>query len=169
MSFKDMLSKYGITSLYHFTDKSNLESIEKYGIESLKNIFQKGIQVSRFGAESLSHTLDRQRGLDKYVHLAFTNDHPMYYVAKKRGSILEPVWLEIDISVLYDYRTLFCDKVANKTNSHLFGADTVSKHINFADMFYGKTFDEKKEAKKAEILVFDKIQTNMIKGVTYGK
>ncbi len=169
MSIKSTLSKYSITSVFHFTDKSNLKSIEKYGLQSLKNIFQRGIEVSRFGAESMSHELDRQRGLDKYVHLAFTNDHPMYYVAKNRGNIINPIWLEIDISVLFDYKTLFCDRVANQTNSNLFKAESVSQNINFSDMFYGGTFEAKKEARKAEILIFDKIETNLIKGITYGK
>lgn len=39
MSIKETLENYGITSIYHFTDKANLETIEEYGLQSLKNIF----------------------------------------------------------------------------------------------------------------------------------
>ena len=169
MSIVSSLSKYGITSVYHFTDESNLKSIEKYGIQSLKNIAKYGINVSRFGAENLSHILDMQKGLDRYVHLAFVDDHPMYYVAKSRGSIIRPVWLEIDISILNNHKTRFCDKVANQTNANIFYLDRVLKNIDFANMVHGNSFEARKEARKAEILAYDHIDISMIKGVYYGK
>ena len=39
MTIQETLSKYEIHSIYHFTDKSNLKSIEEHSIQSLKNIF----------------------------------------------------------------------------------------------------------------------------------
>ena len=85
MTLKKILASYGITSVYHFTDKANLESIKTYGIQSLQNIIQNDIDVQRFGADSLSHTLDAYKGLDRYVHLSFIKDHPMYHIAKKEA------------------------------------------------------------------------------------
>lgn len=169
MDVKAALSQYGIKSVYHFTDKANLPTIQRYGIQSLKNIFNLNIPVQHFGAEELSHMLDERRGLDKYVHLSFVQDHPMYHVAKARGNIIDPIWIELDISVLLEQKTLFCDKVANKTNSHLFDVNGVMKFIDFDSLVYSKDFNTKKEARKAEILVHDFIGADKIKGIHYGK
>lgn len=169
MDLKQALSQYGIKSVYHFTDRANLPSIQKYGIQSLKNIFELDIPVKHFGAEELSHTLDARRGFDKYVHLSFVQDHPMYYAAKARGNIKDPIWIELDISVLLDKKTLFCDKVANKTNANLFDANGVMKFIDFDSLVYAKDFNTRKEARKAEILVHDSISTDKIKGIYNGK
>jgi len=45
MSIRETLSSYRIESIYHFTDKANLYSIEKYGIQSLFNIDTKQIHI----------------------------------------------------------------------------------------------------------------------------
>ena len=169
MSIKDILLSYGITSIYHFTDKSNLSSIEKYGIQSLKNIITKNISVNRFGADTLSHNLDKYKGLDKYVHLSFIKDHPMYYVAKERGSIIEPVWIELDISVLFKTNTLFSDSIANRNNANIFKLDEIFNFIDFKTMLHSNDFYLKKEARKAEIMAYESISLNKILGVTYGK
>lgn len=168
MSIKETLIKYGIESVYHFTDEANLQTIEKYGIQSLKNILNLHITVKHFGAEELSHILDTRRGLDKYVHLSFIRDHPMYYVAKTRGNIIKPIWIEIDSSVLYDKYTLFCDKVANQNDANIFSLDKVEHNIDFETMIYSSDFQKRKEARKAEIMAYDSISINKIKGVTYG-
>ncbi|WP_162984593.1 DarT ssDNA thymidine ADP-ribosyltransferase family protein [Poseidonibacter antarcticus] len=168
MSIRETLSNYGINSIYHFTDESNLRSIEEYGIQSLSNIIKQSIDVSRFGAESLSHTLDIRRGLDKYVHLSFIKDHPMYHTAKKRNSIIKPVWIELDVSILFDEDTIFCDKVANQNNSNLFKLNNILEFIDFQTLVYEKDFWTRIEARKAEIMALNNIQTNKIKGITYG-
>jgi hypothetical protein len=93
----------------------------------------------------------------------------MYHVAKARGNIIDPIWIELDISVLLEQKTLFCDKVANQTNSHLFDVKGVLKFIDFDSLVYSKDFNTKKEARKAEILVHDFIGTDKIKGIHYGK
>ena len=169
MSIQETLEQYGITSLYHFTDRSNLKSIKKYGLQSLENIAQNNISVSRFGANRLSHSLDRVMGLDKFVHLSFIKDHPMYHVAKYRGSIVDPVWLEIDISVLFKKKTLICDTLANGYNANIFDVNRISDFINLDAMVYSREFNIRKEARKAEILVSNKIKIDKIIGVHSGK
>jgi len=169
MNIKKRLEKFGITSVYHFTDESNLESIEKFGIQSLYNIEQQNIDVSRFGANELSHDLDVRSGLDRYVHLSFIKDHPMYHNAKSRGSILKPVWLELDISILFEDETLFCDEVANSSRAVLFRVDNILNSINFNGMINERDFWIKKEIRKAEILAYNNVSTDKILGVTYGK
>ena len=93
----------------------------------------------------------------------------MYHVAKARGNIIDPIWIELDISVLLEQKTLFCDKVANQTNSNLFDANGVMKFINFDSLVYAKDFNTRKEARKAEILVHDFIGADKIKGIYNGK
>lgn len=168
MGIKETLANLGITSIYHFTDSANLDTIDQYGIQSLKNIIDKSIPVKHFGAEELSHNLDKRKGLDSYVHLSFIKDHPMYYVAKRRGNLIDPVWIELDISILYENSTLFCDKVANANGASLFGIDKVLQRVDFDKLLFERDFDIRKEARKAEILVHNSIPTKFIKGVTYG-
>ena len=160
------LNSNRIKSFWHFTDVSNLETIKKYGIQSLKNIKELKITVNRFGANELSHDLDIKRGLDKFVHLSFISDHPMYHIAKKEGRISNPIWIEIDINILYYKECYFCPIVANDTNARFYSFEEIEK-INFDRMFYGD-FESKKEARKAEILVRDSIEKDFIKGIYYG-
>ena len=174
MSIKETLENYGITSIYHFTDEANLQTIEKYGLQSLKNILKLDIDVKHFGAEELSHILDERRGLDKYVHLSFIKDHPMYYVARSRGNLINPVWIELDSSILYEESTLFCDKVANQNQSDIFRIENVLEKINFEILtdnrfLSGDEWKLRKEIRKAEIMALNTISTDKIKGITYGK
>lgn len=169
MKVKDLLDQHGITSIYHFTDHANLESIKKFGIQSLRSIDVKNIPVVCYGAESLSHYLDRKYGLDKFVHLAFIKDHPMYHVAKQRGTTINPVWIEVDISVLFKSETLFCNQIANQNNAYLFSLPNIVDCIDFPTMLYSNDFYSRKEARKAEILVLESIEPNLIKGISYGK
>lgn len=173
MSIRKTLENYGITSVYHFTDAANLNTIEKYGLQSLKNILSKNIDVKYFGAEELSHNLDQRKGLDKYVHLSFIKDHPMYYVAKNRGNLQRPVWIELDASILYENTTLFCDGVANQSNAYIFKINNVFKYIDFKMLtlegyLSRDRWQERKEARKAELMVLNSINIEKIKGITYG-
>jgi len=153
-----------ITSFWHFTDKSNLDSILKYGIQTLFNIKQSNIKVSHFGANELSHNLDEAKGLDKYTHLSFIKDHPMYYVAKREKRINNPIWIEIDIGVLLHKNYFFCNGVANSNYAIL---HKNIKMINFEN-FNSNDFYTKKNVRKAEILIQGAIEKNYIKGVYNG-
>lgn len=174
MTIKQILESYGITSVYHFTDKANLQTIEKFGLQSLRNILIQNIPVKHFGAEELSHRLDQRRGLDQYVHLAFLKDHPMYHVAKQRGNLIEPVWIELDSSILYDESTLFCDKVANQNGANIFRLENILDSIDLKALtndgyLNSEEWKARKELRKAEIMALDFIDTNKIRGITYGK
>lgn len=174
MNIKETLENYGITSIYHFTDEANLKTIEKYGLQSLRNICNLEIPVKHFGAEELSHLLDERIGLDKYVHLSFVKDHPMYHVAKSRGNLINPVWIELDSSILYENTTLFCDKVANQNGAKIFDIENILENINFEILtdnrfLLGEEWQIRKEIRKAEIIALDSISTDKIKGITYGK
>lgn len=145
-----LIELYGIECLWHFTDKSNISSIRQCGLLSLARLRASNIQVN-FGANDLSHKLDEHYGLDRYVHLSFVQDHPMFFVINK-----DLVWIRVSLSVLFLPDVMVSSEVANKNHARLWPASKVLEVINFDSMF-GEDFDRAKEAKKAEILVPDHI------------
>ena len=82
---------------WHFTDRSNLNSIAEHGLVSFDTILKQKIKVSRYGASDSSHQQDIQKGLHTCVHLSFIKDHPMYHIAKKDGRLIDPVWSKVTI------------------------------------------------------------------------
>jgi len=169
MTLQQILKQHSITSVWHFTDLSNLNSIKEYGIASLEMIEKQKIEVSRFGADELSHKLDKRYGLDGYVHLAFTDDHPMYHIAKNRGTIKRGIWLEIPVSEILKDDVLFCDAVANKNHATLYNKHEIANNIDFETLLYGTDFESRKNARKAEILIPGRINFNKVIGGHYGK
>jgi hypothetical protein len=165
---RDFFSEKGIESVWHFTDRSNLKSIEKYGLQSLFNIEQKEIPVELFGADRLSHSLDHSKKLDQFVHLSFIDDHPMYHVALGRKNIVDPVWIEIDLSIIFNENTFFSSMVANASNAPIFKLEDIQKYINFDKMF-DDDFETMKNARKAEILIHDSISPDKIIKVHDGR
>ena len=168
MKLQELLIKHGIKYLWHFTDMSNLDSIQKNSLLSLEKIELKKIDVTCFGADELSHSLDRASGLDKYVHLAFLPDHPMYHVKKRERVITQPIWLKIDISVLCQENVYYSNEVANSSNAKLFKANQIENIIDFEKIMHPIDFKSKITARKAEILIPNQIELKDIKGFYHG-
>ncbi|HEY9766729.1 MAG TPA: DarT ssDNA thymidine ADP-ribosyltransferase family protein, partial [Chroococcales cyanobacterium] len=105
-----LLREKSIRKVYHFTDEGNLESILRHGgLFSWYYCDRNGIEITFPGGDQLSRKLDQGKGLQDFVRLSFTRDHPMLYIAKKEGRIIRPVLLEIDLAVLSFKETLFSD------------------------------------------------------------
>ena len=101
LKFKEILDKYQIKKFYHFTDRSNIESIIKHGgLYSWGDCIKKGIYVSHPGGSETSHALDEQEDLHFYTRISICKRHPMMYYAMKEGRIPNPVLLEIDTDIL---------------------------------------------------------------------
>jgi hypothetical protein len=166
MNLKRALEQYNINSIWHFTDISNLESIKKYGLLSLQLLTQKNIEVSCYGANSLSHNLDRVHGLDKYIHIAIIPDHPMQYVKKKSGEIPNPIWLEIDTSVLFENESLCCNQVANANEAECYNIEELDRVIDLKTLLNKPHWSN--PVRKSEILVANRIDFNKVKGVYRG-
>lgn len=164
MKLASILSRYHVTSIWHFTDKSNYGSIQKHGLLCLDYIEKKGVNVGCYGGNALSHDLDRRNGLHRYVHAAFIPKHPMLYAKKRSGEIKNPIWLKIDVRVLFNPSVLFCDQIANASNATLFYADMLDKRINL-DVLYTDFSYRAKETQKAQILIPKMIPLNFIQGV----
>lgn len=95
------LIKRGVEKIYHFTDWSNLDSIENWdGLHSWQACENFGIKVLRPGGNQLSHNLDQNKGTLDYVHCSFTPRHPMMYAAINDNRIDQPVILSIDLDFL---------------------------------------------------------------------
>jgi len=143
-----------------------LESIKKHGLLSLELISQQKVHVPCFGANELSHRLDKQRGLDKFVHLAIIKDHPMQYVKKRSGEIPHPIWLEIDTSVLFENKSLCCNQVANKSQTKCYDIKQLQEVIDLQSLLNHPHWSN--PVRKSEILVANRIDYSKIKGVYHG-
>ena len=116
--FKKLIEQHHITTLYHFTDRENLESIIKNGgLYSWADCEQKGISISKPGGSLDSRNLDKRDNLQNFVRVSFVREHPMMYVAMNDGRISNPVVLEIDPEVIYWQDSLYADRNASKSYS----------------------------------------------------
>lgn len=165
----DLLIENGIQTLYHFTDRANIKSIiENNGLYSWKACEQKGITISKPGGSDTSRSLDSYRGLENYVRLSFTRDHPMMYVAKKEGRISDPVILEIDLSVVNRYGTLYADRNATKNGVIIKEGYEGAKNIHFQTVKRTDYFNidpAEKEFYQAEVLVKGMVPISCIKNI----
>lgn len=146
--------------VWHFTDRKNLESIQKHGLLSLAETQRRGIPIPVPGGNPLSHRLDCKNGLDGYVHLSFTDDHPMLFVAQNYESrILNPVWLKMDLSVLSEKGVLFTPGIANATNMPRLTHEQAAKRLDFEALYAPLDWKDpevqkrRNAAKKSGILV----------------
>lgn len=165
----DLLIENGIQTLYHFTDRANIKSIiENNGLYSWKACEQKGITISKPGGSDTSRSLDSYRGLENYVRLSFTRDHPMMYVAKKEGRISDPVILEIDLSAVNRYGTLYADRNATKNGVIIKEGYEGAKNIHFQTVKRTDYFNidpAEKEFYQAEVLVKGMVPISCIKNI----
>lgn len=100
--------------LYHFTDRSNLESIKKFGIKSKTALQGLNITPTAPGGNDWSREADATKGLLNYVNLCFTRDHPMCHTAKNDGRITDPIYVAISPDVLKIAGAKVTVDVANK-------------------------------------------------------
>ena len=133
--FEKVLKENGITKLYHFTDWDNLESIIRNGgLYSWKDCEEKGIAIQKPGGGgqgSLSWNLDSRKGLERYVRVSFTTQHPMMYEAMNDGRISNPAILEIDTEVIFDENSLYADRNATRNGVNVGGTIDDFKKIHF--------------------------------------
>ncbi len=159
---KNIITKYKINHIWHFTDKSNLDLIIKHkGLLSLAELEQKDIDVPITGGNDWSHNADKFKDLHKYVHLAFVDDHPMLYRAKQAKRIPEPVWLKINSSILLEDNVRYTSDVSNKNGVLTLSPEEAREQIDFEVLFTRTDWtdpaikERQKVAKKSEILIPD--------------
>lgn len=117
--FANRIIREGHGCFYHFTDRSNLISIiENGGLYSWYTLNKKNI-TSKMGGNSLSHDLDCQKGLEDYVRLGITTNHPMMKRLEESGYNL--VLLKIHPIVAMFEGTLFSNINATDRNCKVGG------------------------------------------------
>lgn len=170
--FEAILSQNRITKLCHFTDRDNLESIIKNGgLYSWKDCEERGISIPKPGGGgpgSTSWSLDERDGLERYVRVSFTEQHPMMYVAMNENRISNPVILEIDPEVIYDEDTIFSDRNATRNGAQVGGGLDDFRNIHFKTVKARKHFDldaDEQPFYQAEVLVKNFIPLKYIRNI----
>ncbi|MCX7255778.1 MAG: DarT ssDNA thymidine ADP-ribosyltransferase family protein [Polaromonas sp.] len=172
---KTIIQKYKFDGIWHFTDKSNIESIKNNnGLISFGELQRNNIAIPAPGGNEWSHEADIHKGVHEYVHLAFLDDHPMLYAAKQDGRIKNPIWLKIDSSVLLDTNVRFTNEVSNKAGVQLLTPDEAREQIDFEVLFTYMDWKNpeiqarRRLALKSEILIPRHIPLNKILGKKNG-
>ncbi|NCC11091.1 MAG: DUF4433 domain-containing protein [Bacteroidia bacterium] len=168
-AYKALLDQHNITKLYHFTDRDNLESIIKNGgLYSWKDCEGKDIKISKPGGSDGSRQLDARDGLENFVRVSFTREHPMMYVAMADGRISNPVILEIDPEVIFWEQSRYADRNATKNGAQVGDGVDDFKAIHFHSVKKRKHFDldpEEQPFFQAEILVKETIPLSAITNI----
>lgn len=167
--FKKLIEQHHITTLYHFTDRENLESIIKNGgLYSWADCEQKGISISKPGGSLDSRNLDKRDNLHNFVRVSFVREHPMMYVAMNDGRISNPVVLEIDPEVIYWQDSLYADRNATKNGALVGSSIDDFSQLHFNSFKAKKHFDLDADEQKfyqAEVLVKNHIPLQFIKNI----
>ncbi len=90
----------------------------------------------------------------------------MQYVKKRSGEIPNPIWLEIDISVLFENESLCCNQVANKNHAKCYNIKYIQEVINLQSLLNNPQWSN--PVRKSELMVANKIDYSKIKGVYHG-
>lgn len=153
--FHKTLRQNKVVTFYHFTDRSNIDSIKLHqGLYSQQYCNLNKIEM-KSGNSELGRNLDEKYKLQDYVRLSFISDHPMKHVALKEGRINDPVYLKISIDVCYFLHTRFSNMNATDKGHKNSDNLTFFRALKF-DLFKKRYFDLSGHDKKfyqAEILV----------------
>lgn len=167
--FKKHMQKCSVKKLYHFTDEANLDSIIKRGgLFSWSQCDRSGISISRPGGNELSRNLDRRSGLENYVRLSFTPDHPMMYVAMSDGRISRPAVLEIEPDLVYLKESRFTDRNATQNGVNAGQSFSDFAKIRFNILLrkeYMSCSSEDKPYFQAEVLVKEHVPLGSITNI----
>lgn len=167
--FIQVLKDNGISKLYHFTDRENLESIiNNGGLYSWSDCESKCINIAKPGGGQLSRDLDARDGLQNYVRLSFTTQHPMMFLAMQDGRLTNPVILEIDTDVVCWQDTKFANMNATRSGANKGGTLADLKKIHFQSVKARKHFDlddDEQPYFQAEVLVKNFIPLSYITNI----
>jgi hypothetical protein len=165
-----------IPHLYHFTCKRNLPSIKELdGVYSTARLKEMGAKYYP-GGNQWSLDADAMSGMDQYVHLCFTVDHPMEKGARDDGRIESPVYLKIDRLILDEAEVRFSAGVSNKSGMSIFSVEE-ARDRNLIDYNVLYTYmpwsdpqiqARRQAAERCEILVPDYVSMKFIRNFPNG-
>ena len=154
--------------LYHVTDKTSLDSINVHGILSTNERDITGLTPEFRGGNPGSHKADEKNGINPFVCLSFTRNHPV----RSWGNLPNPVCLEICPEILLCDGVIFTDGVANSNDvPRMPIAEAIEKEKIDRKIIYEYNDWKVKEinkrlqhAKITEILVPECVPPEMING-----
>lgn len=172
---EESTKSYQKLRLYHFTDTRNLPLIRKLGgILSLAELQRLGEKIEAPGGNDWSWEADKRVGMDHYVHLCLSDNHPMEWNAKKEARIVQSIFLEVSKEILSSNGVLFCPVVSNKAGAEFFdmkqGYDMIDFEVLYerTDWSDSKIKERKNAARKCEILIPDMVASKFIRNLPHG-
>ena len=160
--------------LYHFTDEANLVSISEKGLVSKSRMQSEGWWPPiTTGGHKLSQQLDAEAGIDKYVSLCFTRNHPMLYIVRQEGRLPNAQYLGIQPEVLEREGVLISFGVANALSAirqpvakaiQALDVEVIYRWTDWSDPAIRQRL---RAAEKFEVLVPDHVPRDLIV-TTYG-
>ena len=166
----DPFRHYEVQHFFHFTDRRNLPSIQHFGgLYSLRRLQEEGVYIPVPSGNELSHRLDIEQELDRYVHLCLTDKHPMEWVARDKGRIQSSIFLQVSLEVLDFSGVMFAPDVSNKSGVELHTMDTARDLIDFEVAYTRMDWRDPEikqrldQCRKCEILVPDLISLDLIR------
>ena len=157
--------------LYHFTDESNLPSISSKGLLSKAKMRDEGWWPDATGGNELSQSLDTQYGIDKYVSLCMTRNHPMKYLAQRDGRLPSPKYLAIEPAVLKLNGVRIAFGVANSSDVEILPIQDAVARLD-VEVLYSRTDWSNSDvqqrlakAEKVEVLIPNSVPRDSIAGI----
>ena len=156
--------------LYHFTDESNFEQIDKLGLVSKERMRKEGWWPATTGGNEWSHEQDTVRGINPYVSLCFTSNHPMKYLAHRDGRLPNPRYLVIAPEVLSVPGVQIAFGVANANDTTILPLVDALDHLDLEVIYTRTNWSDPdiqsrlRAAEKMEILVPHGVARNLILG-----
>ncbi|MER9445865.1 DUF4433 domain-containing protein [Mesorhizobium sp. M0340] len=155
-------------SLFHFTDRRNLDSIREHGLLSLRELRRRNIEIGAPGGNDWSQKSAVKRELDQYVNLSMRDQHPMEYVATKEGRIEEVKHLKVKYEVLALPGVRFTADVSNKAGVELLTWEEAKSQLDWevilkrTDWKDSAIQERLRQASKYEVLIPTNVPLAMI-------
>lgn len=152
-------NKFRYRKLYHFSDRSNWDTINQFGLLSKKELDDLGIVPPQPGGDFNSRESDKSNGIYDYVSLSFTPQHPMAYCCREDGRHPNQIWVTVDPDALLTPGIKIAMGLANAHDTSILdlcdGVNELDTEIWRED--HGLPFDQIKHRvdamKRVEILV----------------
>lgn len=160
-----------IPRLFHFTDRRNLDSIRALGgLYSLSELVEREVEIPAPGGNQWSRDADNLKGMGRYVHLCFRNNHPMEYRARQDGRIEDSIFLDIDPSVMEFPGVMFTSDVSNKAGVQAVPIGEAVELIDYEVLYTQPEWSEEirqrlTQAEKCEVLVPSHIPLALIRNI----
>lgn len=162
-----ILQDNGIMYLYHFTARENIPSIKALGglyswaglcskVQELGESNRRAISNHQLeyciegkwyrlslSSDEKSRCYDEQSGLEDYVRLSFTPNHPMMFTARNEGRVIDPVVLKIKVDVAALKETLYSNKNATIQREPVNVGESIDdlKQVHFGTVRQKNHFD----------------------------